>query len=79
MAGAPENAAMNLPSRGPDRLSDVVELLVNAALHPLCHLGVAHTANLVACAVEAVLNSLLQKHLTCKQGYKFNSRGSTAR
>ena len=69
MAGAPENAAMDHASRSTNRISDLVELLVNAAFHPLGHLGVAYTANLIARAIEAVLNSLLQEHLTCKQGY----------
>ena len=77
MACAPEDAAMNFASRSQDRISDFVKLLVNTALHPLCHLGVAHAANLVACEVEAVLYSHLQEDLACKQGY--NSHRVTPR
>ena len=69
MASPPEDAAMDVASCSLDCISDLVKLLVNAALHPLCHLGVAHAANLVAGAVEAVLNCLLQEDVACKQGY----------
>ena len=69
MAGPPEDAAVDVASRSLDRVPDPVELLVDAALHPLCHPGVAHAADLVAGAVEAVLNCLLQEDVTCKQGY----------
>lgn len=69
MSLPPEEAAMQLPSLSTNRIPDPVELLVNAALHPICHLGDAHAADLVARAVEAVLNGRLQEDLTCKQGY----------
>ena len=70
MASAPEDATMDLATRDPDHISDLVVLLVNAALHPVCYLGVAHAANLIACTLEAVLNGLLQEYVTCKQGYQ---------
>ncbi len=68
MAIAPEDATVDLASCTPDCISDLEELLMNAARHPTCHLGVAHAANLVVCAVEAVLNCLFQELVTCKQG-----------